>query len=207
MTSAMDIAAPDLLSSGAHALRATAGAVLGQPGGVFGARGEFFGGFLTIDENASVPSVALLRPGTAHRAVVQVGPDRPGLRPRKLCIKIPDAYGPGKDQDFLLASSGDGAPLHHVVMPAEPVASLYSSLWLYLAGLQPVLFGVRPSTTGPDLRFGSGDEVSFLISAPVGQFRRIGSLRLTGPLDGPPVRFSGGNSGGSIRPLPPVTFY
>jgi hypothetical protein len=204
----MRIADPALLTTGASAVRATAGAALGQPGDLFGRHGEFFGAFLTIDENAALPGgVQLLRPATTHRAVVQVGPDGPGLRPRKLCVKIPDAYGPGDDQDFLLASSGDGAPMHHAVVPADPVASLYSSLWLHLAGLQPVLFGARPSTTGRDLRFGSGDHLNFLISAPVGQFRKIGSLTLTGPHDGPPVRFSGGNSGGNLRPLPPVNFY
>ena len=121
-------------------------------------------------------------------------------------MKIPDAYGPGRDQDFLMASSGDGAPLHHAVLPTDSVASLYSSLWLYLVGWQPVLFGVRAPTTGRDLRFGIGDELSFAISPPLGQFRRIAALTLTGPHDGA-VRFAGRSSGGSIWPLPPVSFY
>ncbi|PRC54402.1 hypothetical protein C6A85_48945, partial [Mycobacterium sp. ITM-2017-0098] len=83
---------------------------------------------------------------------------------RWLNVKIPDAHGPDKDQDFLLASSGDGAPMHHAVLPSDPVAAPYSSLWLYLAGLQPLLFGVRPPVTGPDVRFGVGDELSFMVS-------------------------------------------
>ena len=74
-----------------------------------------------------------------------------------------------------MASSGDGAPLHHAVLPTHSVASLYSSLWLYLAGWQPVLFGVRAPTTGRDLRFGIGDELSFAISSPLDS--SAGSLR------------------------------
>ena len=195
------------LAAGAEAVRATAGALLGWPGDLFSAAGETFDATLTIDDDARVPgSVALLRPGSTHQAVVQVGPDQRDTAVRKLCVKIPDAYGSGRDQDFLMASSGDGAPLHHAVLPTDSVASLYSSLWLYLAGWQPVLFGVLASTTGRDLRFGIGDELSFAISPPIGQFRRIAALTLTGPHDGA-VRFAARNSGGSIWPLPPVSFY
>lgn len=195
------------LSAGADAVRTTAGALLGWPGDLFSAGGETFEANLTIDDDARVPgSVALLRPGATHQAVVQVGPDRRDTAVRKLCVKIPGAHGPGRDQDFLLASSGDGAPLHHAVLPTDSVAALYSSLWLYLAGLQPVLFGARTSTTGRDLRFAPGDTLSFVISPPLGQFRRIASLTLTEPYDGA-VRFSGRNSGGNLWPLPPVAFY
>jgi hypothetical protein len=195
------------LSAGAESIRATAGALLGWPGDLFGADGETFSATLTIDDDARVPgSVDLLRPGTAHRAIVQCGPERRDSAVRKLCLKIPDAHGAGRDQDFLMASSGDGAPLHHAALPTDSVAALYSSLWLYLAGLQPVLFGALASTTGRDLRFGLGDELSFAISPPVGQFRRIGALTLTGPHDGA-VRFVGRNCGGNIWPLPPVAFY
>ncbi len=204
----MRIADPaTLIAAGVSAARATATAVLGLPGDLFGTAGEVFDAFLTIDDNAVVPGgTTLLSPGTAHRAVVEVGPDDRGAHARKLCIKVPDAYAPGRDQDFLLSSSGDGAPMHHAVIPSDPVAPLYSSLWLYLAGLAPVLFGVRPTTTGRDVRFAAGDELSFMVSAPVGRFRRIGTLSLTAPHEGP-VRFAGSSSGGNIRPLPPVLFY
>ncbi|MBX7434212.1 hypothetical protein JDV09_19200 [Mycobacterium sp. Y57] len=187
-------------------VRATAAAVLGQGGELFSAPGETFDATLSVDTNAEVPSSALLRPGNSVPALVRVGPDDPGSVVRGLCVKIPNAYGEGRDQDFLLASSGDGAPLHHAALPADPVAPLYSSLWLYLTGLQPVLFGVRPPITGPDVRFGPGDELEFLISPPVGRFRRIGSLTLAGSHPGE-VAFSARNSGGNIRPLPPVLFY
>lgn len=206
MNESMRIAEGVTLGSGLQAVQATAGALTGQTGDLFAA-GETFTATLTIDERADVPgSATLLRPGSSHDAVVQVGPDTPDPAPRGFCIKIPDAYGPGRDQDFLLASSGDGAPLHHAVLPADPVAPLYSSLWLYLVGLTPLLFGVRPPTTGPDVRFGTGDRLSFQVSAPVGQFRPVGEVTLGPPHDGP-VRFSARHSGGGIRALPPVSFY
>lgn len=96
---------------------------------------------MTIDEAVAVPAAEVLHPGATYNAIVQAGPDGRGQAARKLCITLPDVYGRGRSQDFLLASSADGAPLHHAVLPSDPVAPLYSSLWLYLAGLQPVLFG------------------------------------------------------------------
>ena len=203
----MEIATTGVLASATGAIRATVGAVAGQWVDAPAGGTTTYSAVLTIDADASVPGgVPLLEPGTTRRAVVQVGPDGPGSEPRWLNVKIPDAYASGADQDFLLASSGDGAPMHHAVLPSDPVAPLYSSLWLYLAGLQPLLFGVRPPVTGPAVRFGAGDELSFMVSPPVGRFRRVAALTLTEPLDGP-VRFSGSNSGGNIRPLPPVNFY
>lgn len=201
----MDIGNAVALSTGTQAVRATTGAALGQPGDLFGGPDETFEARLRIDEDPGVSGV-LCKGGAIHQALVTVGPDRRGIEPRKLCLKMPDVYGPGRDQDFLLASSGDGAPLHHAVLPSTPVAGLYSSLWLYLAGWEPVLFGVRPRITGRDLRFGVGDELSFMVSPPVGRFRRIGTLTLTGVADRS-VRFSGANSGGGIWALPPVLFY
>ena len=203
----MRIADAGTLSAGSRAVRATIAAVIGQVDAVAPTDAETFDAVLTIDGDADVPDgVSLLEPGSSHQAVVQAGPERAGTEPRWLLVKIPDAYGTGSDQDFLLASSGDGAPLHHAVLPANPVAPLYSSLWLYLAGLQPVLFGVKTPAAGSAVRFGAGDELSFVISPPVGRFRSIGTLMLKKPHRGS-VRFSGGNSGGGIRPLPPVNFY
>ena len=206
MTSVMFVAeSPDLVT-GVRVVRDTATAAIGFAQDLFRSDGEYFAATLTIDATAAVPAVEALRPGAMHEAVVQVGPDDRGLAARKLCISLPDVYGRGRDQDFLLASSGDGAPMHHAVLPTDPVAPLYSSLWLYLAGLQPILFGARPETTGPDVRFAAGSEISFMISGPVGRFRRIGTLMLTGPHSGT-VRFAGSHSGGGIRPLPPVALY
>ncbi|PRC56188.1 hypothetical protein C6A85_39890, partial [Mycobacterium sp. ITM-2017-0098] len=67
-----------LLTPAALAIRATAAAVVGHIGDPTTANSAIFGADLTIDADASVPGgVPLLQPGATHRAVVQVGPDRP----------------------------------------------------------------------------------------------------------------------------------
>ena len=49
---------------------------------------------------------------------------------------------------------------------------------------------------------------SFTISPPVGKFRSIGTLSVSDQMhEGDEPVFSGRNSGGNIRPLPPVSFY
>lgn len=203
----MHNALAEILDPAARAARATVDAVVGRLDQLSPETVDTFGAVLTIDSGASTPKgVALLRPGATHRAIVQAGPNRAGQQLRRLNLKLPDAHGPGEDQDFLLASSADGVPMHHAVLPSDPVAALYSSLWLYLVGLQPLLFGARPPVTGPDVRFGVGDELAFMVSPAVGRFRRIGSLTLTEPVD-EPVAFAGSRSGGNIRPLPPVNCY
>ena len=69
----MRFAGDTLLSAGAEAIRATAGALIGWPGDLFSADGETFSATMTIDGDARVPgSVRVLQPGSAHPAVVQV---------------------------------------------------------------------------------------------------------------------------------------
>src|SRR6476619_7729302 len=128
-----------------------------------------------IDADAQLPSGAkLLRNGLHHDALVRITPVSDEATVRTLCIKVPDAYGSGRDQDLLLASSADGVPFHHLTLPATRVDSrLYSSLWIYLAGVRPVLFGARNT--------GVVGEYEFLLSDVLGRSRRIGVLRLGTP--------------------------
>ncbi len=189
------------------ALRSTAGAVLGRVDGLFNVQGACYRGTLVIDPGAVTPgSTKLLQPGQRREALVRMGNPGGGTQAiRSVSVKLPDAYGPGRDQDFLLASSGDGAPLHHFTLPvSETSPTLYSSLWLYLAGLTPVLFGLQ--TEAGELR--PGGVASFTISPPVGKFRSIGTLSVSDQVhEGDDPVFSARNSGGNIRPLPPVSFY
>lgn len=105
-----------------------------------------------LDDLVDLPSgTQLLNPGRRTRALVRSSRSADDAGIRTMAIKLPDLYGPGRDQDFLLASSADGVPMHHVTLPAHEAGSrLYSSLWLYLAGTRPVLFGARgdPTMTG-----------------------------------------------------------
>jgi len=156
---------------------------------------------LTIDADARLPGgTKLLTAGRHFDALVRTAADADEAAVRTLCIKIRGAYGNDSDQDFLLASSADGVPFHHLSLPAATDDErLYSSLWIYLAGVRPVLFGAR--ATGVD-------EYEFLLSDVIGRFRRIGVLHLGTPYeDGEHLDFAARNSGGGLRPLPPVMLY
>jgi hypothetical protein len=140
-----------------------------------------------------------MRAGCRVPALVRIGPATEGDAIRTVCVKLPDVYGPGRDQDFLLASSADGVPFHHATVPAKRTDErLFSSLWLYLAGIFPVLFGVRATESG----------FRFLISGVLGRFHPVGELTV-GDTErtGSARRFDARNSAGGIRPLPPVMFY
>ncbi|MCT7658489.1 hypothetical protein [Mycobacterium deserti] len=52
----------------------------------------------------------------------------------------------------------------------------------------------------------SDDGFRFLVSGVIGRFRSVGTLTL-GAQTSDTVRFDARNSGGGIRPLPPVNFY
>lgn len=182
-------------------LTSTASGVAGGIGGLFDADGAVRSAELILDDTARLPGgTTLLQPGLRLDALVRVAPTSSAPDVRTVCIKLPGIYGPGRDQDFLLASSADGVPFHHATLPAAQVDErLYSSLWLYVAGWRPVLFGAR--AVGPH-RF------DFLMAGVLTRFERIGTLSLGAPPEISPAQpFAAANSGGGIRALPPVTFY
>jgi len=69
------------------------------------------------------PGVPLLRPGAAHPALVRfsrgVGLPEPLPDALGVAVKLPDAHGPGADQDLLLASSADRPLLRRLLFPAR----------------------------------------------------------------------------------------
>ncbi|MEO3758618.1 hypothetical protein ABGB19_10095 [Mycobacterium sp. B14F4] len=175
-------------------------AVAGGIGGLFALDAPVRQAELVFDDDARLPGgTDLLLAGRRLPAVVRIAPPTEGEAIRTVCVKLPDVYGPGRDQDFLLASSADGVPLHHATLPAKRTDErLFSSLWLYLAGVSPVLFGVRATDSG----------FRFLISGVLGRFHAVGGLVVGDAADiASGVRFDARNSGGGIRPLPPVMFY
>lgn len=187
-------------------IRSSLSAVLGGVGGLFEGSGPVYQATLSIDADAALPGdTELLAPGKSTDALVRLGRVDDF---RTVCIKVPAAYGPGRDQDLLLASSADGIPFHHAVLPAEHVDSrLYSSLWLYLAGFEPVAFGLRADTLAHPDGVTQGDQFGFLVSSAVGRFRPIGNLTIEAEFDGPATHFAGRNNGGGLRALPPALFY
>ncbi|MDP9166886.1 MAG: hypothetical protein M3O32_12630 [Actinomycetota bacterium] len=187
-------------------IRATASAVLGGVGGLFASDGPVHRASLVLYADSALPGgTELLTPGSTVDALVRMGVDGEF---RTLCLKVPDAYGPGRDQDFLLASSADGIPFHHAVLPAQRLDSrLFSSLWLYLAGIEPVVFGLRAEKIAQPGGLSDGDRFDFLISSAVGRFRSVGSLTIEGEGDTRARSFAGTNTGGGLRALPPALFY
>jgi hypothetical protein len=172
--------------------------------------GTVYTATLELDAGAKLPAGAsLLRPGAKHQALVRTGvlPLSTGDEVPTLTVRIVDAYGSGRHQDFLLASSLDGAPGHHLLAPAtRPGERLFSSLWLYLAGRTPLLFGVLPF----DGQIESGAVLPFAVSGPVGRFRRVGALTLGDSVDEAgtdALSIAAVNDGGGLRALPPTRLY
>jgi hypothetical protein len=186
-------------------LWSTASAVLGDVDGLFHRTGPIHAGTLEVSDEGP-GGTQLLRPGTRN-VLVRCAPVSSETTPRTLCIKVPDAYGPGADQDFLLATSGDGAPLHHaVVATSGPGAHLYSSLWLYLAGLTPVAFGAR--TAAPADRMPAvGDRIEFLVSGVLSRFHPVGTITLEREVTSAHITFAANNAGGGLRAMPPALLY
>ena len=133
-----------------------------------------------------------------------------------MSIRIPDAYGPERHQDFLLVTSADLPVLHHIFLPARDFQQRpYSCSLPYRAGSRRILVGTVPDALSPrpkghdeferlataaqggGLRFG-------LAVAPVGGcFRQVGVLHIESPLPDAldALRFNPFNSGGGLEPV------
>jgi len=94
-----------------------------------------------------------------------------------------------------------------VLPAAAPGDPIYSSLWLYLAGLQPVVFGLRAEhlTNAGDV--GRGDRFTFLTAGMLSRFSPAGTLDIGDEMPDASVEFAAANAGGGLRPLPPASFY
>jgi len=160
-----------------------------------------------------------------HRAVVRASrgaglpeglPDTLGLG-----VRICDAHGPGRHQDFLVNVSVDLPVLHHLILPAWDgfFGQSYSSVLPYRIGGRTLLVGAVPAAA--ERRRGQGalaelEELAALgeaawdlVVAPPG--RRwgppLGRLRLTARLSdrvAEGLRFNPWHTGGGIRPTGPL---
>ena len=160
-----------------------------------------------------------------HKAVVRASrgaglpeglPDTLGLG-----VRICDAHGPGRHQDFLINVSADLPVLHHLILPAWDgfFGQSYSSVLPYRIGGQLQLVGAVPAAA--ERRRGRGalpelEELAALgeaawdlvLAPPAGRWGPpVGRLRLTARLSdrvAEGLRFNPWHTGGGIRPAGPL---
>lgn len=182
--------------------------------------GVVYGGRLVIEDSPDAPLASqLLGTPAEHRALVRfsrsLGVPRPIPDLLGVSLRVPDAYGAGRHQDFMLVSSVDLPVLHHIFVPAGDAQQRpYSSSLPYRAGDETFIVGLVPDAGSPRP---SGDDeferleraaatgrLTFgLAVAPVGgRFRRVGTLhvreRLPPSIDA--LRFNPFNCGGGMAP-------
>jgi hypothetical protein len=175
---------------------------------------------LAITGGPTAPQAAeLLSRRGEYRAIARfsraVGLPRPIPDLLGLSLRVPDAYGAGRHQDFLLVTSADYPLLHHIFLPARDVQQRpYTSSLPYRAKGDLFLVGAVPQPGSPRLdgrnefdrlhAAASTGRLAFdLAVAPVsGRFRTVGSVRigvrLPSELDA--LRFNPWNTGGGMEP-------
>lgn len=132
-----------------------------------------------------------------------------------MSLRVLDAYGADRHQDFLMVTSVDAPVAHHLFVPASDVQQrVYSSSLPYRAGDATFLVGAVPRRESP--RYHGGTELERLAAEAAtgelafdlavaevwGRFRPAAELRVGDPL--PPeadsLRFNPWNSGGGLEP-------
>lgn len=183
--------------------------------------GEVHVGRVVVDGSPEAPTGSqLLSTAAEHRAVVRfsrsLGLPRPLPDLLGMSLRVLDAYGEDRHQDFLLVTSVDLPVLHHLFVPATDVQQRpYSSSLPYRAGEETFLVGALPDRRSPRPRgdneldrlnraAATGDLVFGLGVAPLrGRFRRIAALHVGSrlPRSADALRFSPFNRGGGLEPV------
>jgi hypothetical protein len=200
---------------------ALAGVAWARRGKAVHPRGAVHRARLVVDDAPHAPpSSRLLATPTEHEALVRfsrsLGLPRPLPDLLGMSVRVLDAYGRGRHQDFLLVSSVDLPVLHHLFVPASDVQQrVYSSSLPYRCGDATFLVGALPDPRSPRpagddeldrlARAAATGELAFgLAVAPVGgRFRRVATIRvgerLPEALDA--MRFNPFNCGGGLWPI------
>jgi hypothetical protein len=175
---------------------------------------------LSVPGATAAPAASmLLSTRGEHDAVVRfsrsLGLPRPLPDLLGMSIRVIDAYGRDRHQDFLLVTSGRRPVLHHVFLPARDVQERpYSSAIPYAAGGRRFVVAALPQDDAP--RPAGDDEFERLaraaatgrltfglaVAAVPGPFARVATIHVGEPLpdtlEG--LRFSPFNSGGGLQP-------
>jgi hypothetical protein len=114
-----------------------------------------------------------------------------------LAVRICDAHGPGRHQDFLMNTSVDAPVLHHLILPGIAPQQSYSSVLAYRIGERLRLVGALPRGAGA---------FDLALAPLAGRFAGIGRLSLGEKLSdsgSEALRFNPWHCGGGIRPVGP----
>lgn len=189
--------------NGAQATGAAAGRVFEAVSAVRGARslhpyGIVCEATLCVTGSPAAPRAsALLSTPGEHRALVRfsraLGLPEPLPDLLGLSLRVPDAYGPGAHQDFLLVTSADLPVLHHVFLPTRDLQERpYTSALPYRAGDERFLVGALPA--GPGL-------FDLAVAPMLGRFRAVAELHVGAPLpdDANAITFNPDNTGGGLE--------
>lgn len=212
--------APNLLERAAQPFRglsASAFASLSRLRGhrVFHPFGESFDATLTFERNADrwLPDV-LARP-REHDAIVRfsraVGLPEPLPDLLGMAIKLPDLYGTGWDQDWLLVTSGEDPVSRHLLLPGRNMCGRpYSTILPYRRPGGSVTFGAKAlngasATSIEQLATAVEEgriEFEFTIAPEGGDHVRLGTLKLLRVSVTPdrPLRFNPWNTSSELRP-------
>ena len=182
--------------------------------------GDVYAARLVVGGVPAAPAAAqlLASPGE-HAALVRLsrslGLPRPLPDLLGMSIRVLDAYGPGRHQDFLLVSSVDRPVLHHLFLPASDAQQRpYSSSLPYRAGGERFIVGALPHPESPGpagetelervrnaaatgrLRF------QLAVAAPMGRFAPVAELHVEAPLPSAAdaLRFLPLTAGGGLEP-------
>jgi hypothetical protein len=141
-------AAAPVVAAGFYALAALRRRRSLHPAGV-----GFKGQLLVSNDAPDRPEVALLRPGATYGALLRFsrGAGLPELLPDALgvAIKLPDAHGPGADQDLLLTRSTSRPLLRRLLFPARSfVRGAFSTALPYDLDGKRVVVLLVPAPTG-----------------------------------------------------------
>ena len=132
-----------------------------------------------------------------------------------MSVRVPDAYGTERHQDFLMVTTVDAPLIHHLFVPASDVQQRpYSSSLPYRAGDRKLVVGALPRPESP--RFEGGNELERLAAAACtgalvfdlavaevwGRFRPVAELRVGArlPIEADATRFNPWNTGGGLTP-------
>jgi hypothetical protein len=153
------------------------------------------------------PGVELLDEPGEHRAIVRLsraaGVPEPLPDGLGLALRVPGAYGDGRDQDVLVTSTKPIPLVQHLplVTTRGPYATTYSSLVPFRLGGRVRLLGARPAARESDAHF------ELCAATLRGRWSAVAEIVLGAPL--PPAEaealgFDPLNTGGGIRPCRPL---